>query len=179
MRVMNDARPPPLTPSPSPARGEGSRPPASSAGEGWGEGDDETPSLPTRTSRPSIPHAPQAEGDDETPSLPRGVPLTPLNSSRPSKPRVTTKNHPCRRRPRAWLAVTRRDYIVRRHDLSERQYVLLSALQSGQPIGSAIERVVDRFPALDLAQFANDLGEWFRNWAAEGFFQRVLLAGRR
>jgi hypothetical protein len=142
---------PPLTPIPSPAGGEGSRSPSLLTGEGRGEGDDETPSLPASISRPSIPHAPQAEGDDEKPSLPA-----------PAK---------------SWLAVTRRDYIVRRHDLSERQYVLLSALQSGQPIGRAIESVVERFPDLDLAQFANDLGEWFRKWAAEGFFQRVLLAG--
>jgi hypothetical protein len=119
---------PPLTPIPSPARGEGSQSSAASTGEGRIADDDEKPTLPA-----------------------------------PAK---------------SWLAVTRRDYIVRRHDLSERQYVLLSALQSGQPIGRAIESVVEQFPDLDLAQFANDLGEWFRKWAAEGFFQRVLLAGR-
>jgi hypothetical protein len=75
----------------------------------------------------------------------------------------------------SWLAVTRRDYIVRRHDLSERQYVLLSALQAGQPIGEAIDAVVQQFPGIALAVFAGELGEWFRRWAAEGLFERVLL----
>src|SRR5205085_5121107 len=76
---------------------------------------------------------------------------------------------------RTWVAVTRRDYIVRRHDLTERQFVLLSALAAGETIGAAIERAA-RIPGGNLDQFALDLGDWFRDWAAADFFQRVVVA---
>ncbi len=73
-----------------------------------------------------------------------------------------------------WLAVTRRDFIVRRHELTERQFVLLSALAAGEMIGAAIERAAAT-PGGDLDQFALDLGEWFRDWAANDFFQRISI----
>lgn len=74
----------------------------------------------------------------------------------------------------SWLAVTRREFIVRRHELTERQFVLLSALAAGESIGAAIERAAEA-PGGDLDQFALDLGEWFRDWAANDFFQRVSI----
>lgn len=73
-----------------------------------------------------------------------------------------------------WVAVTRRDYIVRRHDLTERQFVLLSALAAGETIAAAIERAASA-PGGDLEQYALDLGDWFRDWAAADFFQRVII----
>lgn len=74
----------------------------------------------------------------------------------------------------SWLAITRRDFIVRRHELTERQYELLSALVAGDTIGAAIERAA-RAPGGDLEQFVVELGDWFRDWAAADFFQRVIV----
>jgi hypothetical protein len=68
--------------------------------------------------------------------------------------------------------VTRREFVVRRHELSERQFVLLSALAAGETIGAAIERAAEA-PGGNLDQFAFDLGEWFRDWAANDFFKGV------
>ena len=72
----------------------------------------------------------------------------------------------------SWLAVTRRDYVVRRHEISHPQFVLLSALIEGQPIGAAIERVME-LPDIDIDKLAGELHAWFHDWAAEGFFRRV------
>jgi hypothetical protein len=74
---------------------------------------------------------------------------------------------------RNWLAVTRRDYIVRRHEISEPQFVLLSALIEGRPIGAAIERVME-LPDADIDLLAQQLRTWFHDWAAEGFFKRIM-----
>ena len=79
----------------------------------------------------------------------------------------------CRRRPRNWLAVNRRDYIVRRHEISEPQFVLLTALIEGQTIGAAIERVLE-LPDANVDQLASQLRIWFHDWAAEGFFRRIV-----
>jgi hypothetical protein len=68
-----------------------------------------------------------------------------------------------------WLALSRRDFVVRRHALDQRQYELLTVLMSGQPIGVAIERLATCVP-LDLDHLADDLHGWFRTWLAAGFF---------
>jgi hypothetical protein len=72
----------------------------------------------------------------------------------------------------SWLAVTRRNYIVRRHELSEPQYHILSALLVGQPVDQALAAAA---PAEDaqLNAFAHNLRLWFAHWAAEGFFLAV------
>jgi hypothetical protein len=74
---------------------------------------------------------------------------------------------------RNWLAVNRRDYIVRRHEISEPQFVLLTALVDGQTIGAAIERVLE-LPDANVDLLARQLHDWFHNWAAEGFFRRIV-----
>ncbi len=75
----------------------------------------------------------------------------------------------------SWLAVTRRDFIVRRLELNERQFVLLSSLAAGETIGAAIERAA-AVPGGNLDQFALDLGDWFRDWAAADFFLRIIVS---
>ena len=75
-----------------------------------------------------------------------------------------------------WLAVTRRDFVVRRHELTGRQFALLSALQTGESVGAAIERAL-QVPGDDLSAFAIQLRDWFQIWSAEGLFQRVVLPG--
>jgi hypothetical protein len=72
------------------------------------------------------------------------------------------------------LAVTRRRYVIRRHELSRPQYVLLDALLNGQPVGEAISRAYDATEN-DEDRFAGELTQWFRDWTAEGFFRAVEL----
>jgi len=73
----------------------------------------------------------------------------------------------------SWVAVTRRDYVVRRHDLTEQQFTLLSALAAGETVGAAIERAALQ-PDTDVGQFAKDLSLWFLDWNINGFFWCVL-----
>ncbi len=70
------------------------------------------------------------------------------------------------------LAVSRRRYVIRRHELTRPQYVLLEVLLRGESVGEAIERAAEATPD-DEDRFAADLGAWFRDWTAEGFFLGV------
>jgi Putative DNA-binding domain len=74
----------------------------------------------------------------------------------------------------SWVAITRREYIVRRHELNLRQFELLSALAAGETIGAAIERAA-AVPGASVEQFIVELGDWFREWAASDFFRRVVV----
>jgi Putative DNA-binding domain len=77
-------------------------------------------------------------------------------------------------KPRAtYLAVTRRDFVVRRYVLSRTQLELLEALTAGQTVGEALAKVAGS--ADNLERLASRLGKWFHNWTAEGFFQGVEL----
>jgi hypothetical protein len=83
---------------------------------------------------------------------------------------VRRKKEPTFPRPaKTYLAVTRRDFVVRRYVLSRVQYVLLEGLSSGQAIGDAIFQAA-KFTRLDTDALAGRLRTWFRNWTAEGFF---------
>ena len=74
-------------------------------------------------------------------------------------------------RAATWLAITRRDYVVRHYPLSAAEATLLGGLVAGCPLGESIERAA---PADgDLDRFAAQLRGWFQHWSAEGFFQRV------
>jgi len=72
----------------------------------------------------------------------------------------------------SFVALTRRDYIVRRYSLSHTEYELLQAVQEGRTIGEAVERAALSASA-DLDELAANLTLWFHNWTAEGFFQSV------
>jgi hypothetical protein len=74
----------------------------------------------------------------------------------------------------AFLAVTRRRYVVRRYELSRPQYVLLSALAAGQPVSQAIGLTAQSADS-DLDELAANLRQWFFNWTAEGLFQALAL----
>lgn len=71
-----------------------------------------------------------------------------------------------------YLALNRRNYIVRRHALSAVQFRLLSALAAGDPIEVALAAAApdsdDEFEA-----FAARMPNWFRDWAAARFFVDV------
>lgn len=71
-----------------------------------------------------------------------------------------------------YLAITRRDYVVRRYPLLREQYELLAALVEGLPVGEAILRAVES-SAANLDTLAAQLQGWFRQWAAAPFFRAV------
>ncbi len=75
---------------------------------------------------------------------------------------------------RSFVAVYRRDYIVRRFALSPQQYELLERLFDGQPLGQAIAQCVPHWPG-DLDHWAQALQNWFQRWAKQGFFQRIAV----
>lgn len=67
-----------------------------------------------------------------------------------------------------WLAITRRDYVVRRYPLSEPQHALLASLISGAPLGEAVEAAAETTEDIDA--LTGSLGEWFSMWARAQFF---------
>ena len=67
-----------------------------------------------------------------------------------------------------WLAITRRNFIVRRESISEPEYLLLSQLQDGRRIGEAIAVLIEA-KLLDLEDLVAHLHEWFRHWTAAAF----------
>lgn len=71
-----------------------------------------------------------------------------------------------------WLAINRREYIVRRRPLLRIQFELLRLLQAGRPLGTAIEEAV-RSTDADVDHLAVQLRQWFETWAAAGFFRSV------
>ena len=73
----------------------------------------------------------------------------------------------------SWLAITRRDYIVRRYELIRPQFILLDELQRGQTVGHAIESAAAVYEG-NVEQFAADLRNWFRQWAAAPMFEKAI-----
>jgi hypothetical protein len=66
------------------------------------------------------------------------------------------------------LALTRRDFVVRRTELSAGQFALLSALKQGGTVGEAIAA------ALAVEDFVPEqIRDWFDAWTAGGFFRRL------
>lgn len=76
----------------------------------------------------------------------------------------------------SWLALARKDFVVRRHALAQPQYELLAALIAGETIGGAIAKFAAAAEA-DLDTLAAQLNEWFHTWAAAGFFIGFDLPG--
>jgi hypothetical protein len=72
----------------------------------------------------------------------------------------------------SFLAVTRRQYVVRHYQFPRLQHVLLSALVSGQTVGDAIQTTADA-AGPQRSRLAGLLHKWFRNMTAEGFFQAI------
>lgn len=71
-----------------------------------------------------------------------------------------------------WLAVTRRDYVVRHFELSRPAYELLRSLLAGDTVGDAVSRAAEA-AGPDVERLATDLHTWFHRWAAEDFFRAV------
>jgi hypothetical protein len=71
-----------------------------------------------------------------------------------------------------FVAVSRREYVVRRHPLTKMQYLLLKAVEAGESLSMAIGRAADGAP-YEFETSARQLGGWFQHWAGEGFFRTV------
>jgi hypothetical protein len=76
----------------------------------------------------------------------------------------------------SWLALSRRDWVVRRLPLSEPQYVLLAALRDGQTLGAALEQVGSMVD-WDDNELAASLQRWFATWTALPCFMRPRFSG--
>jgi hypothetical protein len=82
-----------------------------------------------------------------------------------------------------WLAITRRDFIVRRSPQSRIQFELLRCLAAGETLGESIGQAAgvtnaaadDDDTGADTEEFAANLNAWFHDWTAAGFFHRVEL----
>jgi hypothetical protein len=74
----------------------------------------------------------------------------------------------------SFMAVSRRDFVVRRYPLSRPQHDLLAGLAAGEPLGRALADMAQRHGY--AGDWQASLRSWFRLWGAEGFFLRVELA---
>jgi hypothetical protein len=73
-----------------------------------------------------------------------------------------------------FLAISRREYIVRRWELEPAEFRLLQFLQSGMTLGEAIQTVADsEMDPASSEDFANRLQGWFTKWSAAGLFASV------
>lgn len=73
----------------------------------------------------------------------------------------------------SFLALSRRNYIVRRYPLNEAQFLLLQSFSEGQSLGEALDRLL-RFGAASSEMLETNLARWFRDWAAERCFFREV-----
>jgi hypothetical protein len=76
---------------------------------------------------------------------------------------------------RIWLAISRRDFVVERHDLSPAQFAVLHSIAGGAPLADALEAGAAAAPAEDIE---SQLNTWFAQWMATGFFASFALPGR-
>ena len=72
-----------------------------------------------------------------------------------------------------YLAITRRDVVVRRYDLTQAQHALLRSLQQGATV---VEAIAAAASSKELESGTGKrLSDWFRDWTASGcFFVRVV-----
>jgi hypothetical protein len=73
------------------------------------------------------------------------------------------------------VALTRRDFVVRRYPLTAPQQALLRVILAGGTVGEAIEAAAaaSDLDDLDDEALAAELRAWFRFWVAESFFLSV------
>ena len=67
------------------------------------------------------------------------------------------------------LAITRREFVVRRIGLSGQEFAVLSDLVEGRAVHEALNRAV-RFHSGPIDELASQLRGWFRKWSAAGYF---------
>ena len=67
-----------------------------------------------------------------------------------------------------YVALMRRDYIVRRYELTREQYDLLSQLAADRTLDESLAAIAERSDSLD--SLASEVRRWFAFWSAERFF---------
>ncbi len=82
--------------------------------------------------------------------------------------------HPRPRRAAARVVVFRRDYAVYRREMGRSAFALVADLAAGRSIGQAVGAALRRREAPD----SESLARWFRQWAAEGLFSRVVVGAQ-
>jgi len=82
------------------------------------------------------------------------------------------KSVPAPKRRRSWVAVYRKEFKVRRLDLSEPAHAALSALHRGRTVTQAVAAAA-RLWARRPADLQTQIRRWFGEWVSEGFFARV------
>jgi hypothetical protein len=80
-------------------------------------------------------------------------------------------NHPKPRLKDEWVAIFRRDYRVRRVDLTRPAHDLLADLVAGKTLGEAISQALAR--GTKKGPTEDELFRWFRDWIALGMFAGV------
>lgn len=68
------------------------------------------------------------------------------------------------------MALTRREFVVRRHALSAPEHRLLSALVGGSTLGAALADDAADSPDQTEPELAADVQGWFARWSREQFF---------
>jgi len=74
------------------------------------------------------------------------------------------------------LAISRRDYIVRRRAVSAQEFDVLQSLADGHTVGQAIEHAASDMNAEQVDELAANLRQWFTRWATAGYFRRLDVA---
>lgn len=72
-----------------------------------------------------------------------------------------------------FVAITRRDYVVRHYRLTPPQHAILTGLLAGEPVAEAVMRGAELVSDAEFDAFAGDLQSWFARWSADGFFMTV------
>ena len=70
------------------------------------------------------------------------------------------------------LVITRRNYVVRRYEVTRDQFELLTALLAQQTVGEALGRLSSLRE--DLTSLVDDIRNWFRDWCAAPLFAEVI-----
>jgi len=85
--------------------------------------------------------------------------------------RGESHDHPKPRLKDSRVAIFRRDYAVRRVDLTRPAYDLLADLVAGKPLGDAVTAALRRGSRRGPRE--DELFRWFRDWVSLGMFARV------
>ncbi|QDV53155.1 HvfC/BufC family peptide modification chaperone [Gimesia fumaroli] len=74
------------------------------------------------------------------------------------------------------LAITRRNFIVRREVVTPAEYLLLTRLQEGCQVGEAIMDVAES-GLIEPDKLGHQLHQWFKHWTASAFFIDLCQEG--
>ena len=72
-----------------------------------------------------------------------------------------------------FVGLLRRDFVVRRYELTKPQHDLLLALQRGDSLGVALFSAAQS-TQVDVEELTAAVGAWFQFWAEEKFFARAI-----